>query len=100
MMNNEMIKLRNGTEEVKSLVWVVYHTLESLFFDDPMAFYELVQLARNPQHKLWGNTAELLKNLNFIKEDGTMHDSIRNIILSASEGGWTPDAFGIPCSGG
>ena len=85
-MDNKTVQLRNGTSEAKPLVWAVYYTLEALFARDPVVFHELVKLARNPRHKLWGDTAELLKNLSFIKEDGIMHDSVRNIVLAASEG--------------
>lgn len=47
-------------------------------------------LARDHQHKLFGSTHEPLGSLGLVKRDGrggwTMHDSLRNTILSAVSG--------------
>lgn len=48
--------------------------------------YELVMKCRDKNHQLFGNTGERLKKLRLIEEDGSIHGSIRNIVLSSAEG--------------
>ncbi len=85
-MQQNAIKLRNGTEEHKGLVTALMMSLGELLKSKPIAFYELVSLARSPGHELWGNTREVLSGLMLVDQQGNVHDSCRNIILSATEG--------------
>ncbi len=80
------VTLRTGHEEVEPLVRVMMISLRSLMEEDAITFYELVCLARDPNHQPWGGTAEKLKDLNLMESNGTLHDSIRNITLAATEG--------------
>ena len=80
------VKLRNGAEEFKPLVAVTMMSLKSVMESNPIAFYELACLARDRDHKLFGNTGEVLQARALVSAEGTMHDSIRNIVLSAVEG--------------
>jgi hypothetical protein len=60
--------------------------LRNLLTQHPIAFYELVQVCKNPNHKLFGKTGEILGRFAIVQPDGGVHDSIRNIVLSAVEG--------------
>ena len=82
----ETLKLRNGAEEAKSLVATTYMILTDLMESDPILFYELVMKARNREYRCFGNTGETLQGRNLLERDGRMHDSMRNIIVSAVEG--------------
>jgi enolase len=86
-----VVKLKNGAEEAEPLVKVVMLSLSSLFEADRMdyafAFYELVMKARDPKHEIFSNVHKnVLKDLALVQSNGRMHDSIRNIVLSAVEG--------------
>jgi len=83
----EVVTLKSGHPEGKALTLATYHTLSLLFDDKAIVFYELFQLAKDPAHQIWGNnTVEELKSLALLQSDGSMHDSIRQIILSAVSG--------------
>jgi len=60
-------------------------SLKALMASDPIAFFELSELCKDRSHKLFGNTGEKLSKLGLI-QNGTVHGSIRNIVLSAVEG--------------
>lgn len=81
----QTVKLRNGFEEQAALVTATVMMLESLLQNDAIGFYELVMLARNPKHNLWGNYKEKLTKAGILS-GGQMYDSIRNIIQSAVVG--------------
>lgn len=85
----EVVTLKNGTEEARPLIGVMMLTLQRLWAEKPTVLYELVQLCRDREHELWGSTSEDLLALSLIEKtnDGfRVHDSIRNIVLSAIEG--------------
>jgi hypothetical protein len=75
----QMVKLRNGSEEALPLVTAVMMSLQSL---DPITQYELVMVARNRDHKPFGNTGDKLRDLRLLP----MHQSVRNVVLSAFHG--------------
>lgn len=80
------LKLKNGTEEAAPLVKVTMMSAEHLVESNPIAFVELVALCRDRDHELFGNTAVELQRLALVGPDGSVHDSIRNVVLSAAEG--------------
>lgn len=87
----EVVKLKNGKEEAKPLVATMMLILREMFQTDPILAYELVQFARlGPKHQFFGNAGERLVERNLVdkRADGSysMHDSTRNIVLSAVEG--------------
>jgi len=89
------MKLKNGSEELDGLVGVTMMSIRKLTETHPIAFYELVMLARDPKHKLFGNTSQILSNLALVT-NGQVHDSIRNIVLSAVEGSGMDMTLGSP----
>lgn len=87
-MSLEVVKLKNGAEEAKVLVaghWLAFKTLQE---QHSIAMYELVELCRDPDHELFANAGEVLQGFAMVKMNGSkgvVHDSTRNIVLSASE---------------
>jgi hypothetical protein len=81
-----MLKLKNGSEEAEPLVRVTMFSLKQLFETKPIVAYELRELCKNSAHKLFGNSGDDLKALSLVQSDGRVHDSIRNIVLSAFDG--------------
>ncbi len=80
------VMLKNGSEEFGPLVAVTMMSLRSLCTTDPVSFYELVQKCRDQNHQFWGNSTQKLRDLSLIQPSGNVHDSIRNIVLSAVTG--------------
>lgn len=78
--------LHNGAEEQDQLVSATWLHLLALMGDHPVAFYELVLLARDPDHILFGNAGEKLVECDLIGPDNKMHASVRNITLSSVTG--------------
>lgn len=76
-------KLKNGREEAVPLINVTMVSLQSLMEASPIAFYELVEVCKDKDHKPFGNADVILKNLALMEPGGGIHGSIRNIILSA-----------------
>ena len=81
----ETVVLKNGSQEVRTLVVVVMMSLEELIGKDSITFYELVMFCRDQSHKFFGSTQGTLERLGLL-QNGTVHDSVRNIVLSAVEG--------------
>lgn len=82
----EILTLKNGSQVPEPLVKVTMLLLSTLMERNPIAFYELVMKCRDSKHELLGNTSEVLSDLSLIQSDGCVHDAIRDIMLSASEG--------------
>lgn len=82
----ETVILRNGAEEAKPHVTVTMMSLEHLMEDRPLAFYDLAMRCRDRSYKFFGDNEEYLKSLDIVDRDGSIHGSIRNIVLSAVEG--------------
>ncbi len=86
-MKKMMVKLRNSKiEELRTLVSVIYMSLEKLLEEQPTAFYDIVMMARDKNYKPFGKNGEVLAQLVLINKDNSMHDSIKNIILASVEG--------------
>jgi hypothetical protein len=79
--------LKNGSEETESAVKITMLSLK-WFMEQPfgaITVYELVQLCRGP-HELFGNHGDKLKEAGLLQDDGSVHETIRNIVLSAADG--------------
>lgn len=85
MSELKAVVLKNGAEEVEPLVAVVMMSLRTLLRENPIAFFELVQLCKDRNHKPFGTTGTILEQTSLI-QNGVLHDSVRNIVLSAVEG--------------
>lgn len=82
---SETVTLRTGKEVSKVVVRVVSISLETLMKTDPMSFYELVMVARDPEYQLFPGCGEVLESLELVNE-GTMHGITRDIVLASTEG--------------
>ena len=83
----QTVKLKNGTTELDGLVAGTMLSLKSLFdtgLDGLVAVYELNEKCKNPEHKIFsGYQTELLQRKSLLDSDGKVHQSIKNIVLSA-----------------
>ncbi len=88
MSEIKVATLKNGAQEAQSLVEVIMLSLQHLIQDNPIVFYELVMKCRDRSHQFWGDTGKSLKELNLVGPgaDDAIHESICNIVLSATEG--------------
>lgn len=83
------ITLKNGAQEVRQLVAITMMSLRKLFDDDPMVAYDLIMLCRNSDYRPFGSAPDKLAALRLASPMGigmTVHESIRNIVLSAATG--------------
>lgn len=81
----QTVRLRNGTDELESLVKVVTESLNKLENTLPgqMALHDLNARCLNKDSTMWDEQLDQLQGLGLIQVDGTVHDSIRNVVLSA-----------------
>jgi len=91
----EMVRLKNGAEEGKPLVLATMMSLRRTMEKDPMAFYDFVMLCRDRHYEPFGNAIERLENLSLV-HSGQVHESIRNVVLSAVEGDGLEMTIGSP----
>ena len=87
----ETTKLRNGAEEAAGLVAVTMLALRNLFAEKPIVAYELVAKCRDANHQFFGLTGSDLQTLGLVETGGGVHESIRNIVLSAVSEGFGVD---------
>jgi hypothetical protein len=77
----KMITLKNGAEEVESLVLIAMISLQMLIEQNPEVFNEFVHLCRDRNYELSGDATEILEKL-YLVQNGVVNDSLRNVILS------------------
>lgn len=94
-----ILRLKNGSTEAEPLVRAAMASLSRLFESDPIAFFELVSKARDRSHQFFGNTGDKLKALALVDGGGGVHDSLRNIVLSAVSGEMLEMRLGNPVIG-
>ena len=85
----DTVNLKNGTSEMRILVVSTYGILKEMLSDleGAIAFYELVEVCKNPSHQVFSSKQkEYLINRALMQPDGRIHQSVRNIVLSAVQG--------------
>ncbi len=82
----KMLKLKNGIEEAEPLVLTTMVVLRELMANKPMVFHELVMKCRDSSYTLFGNTEAVLQEFALMLSDESIHNSIKNIVLSAVTG--------------
>lgn len=93
-MAQNLTKLKNGTTEVQPFVVITLGVLKQLFDDKPLAFFDLVSKCRDSSYKWFGDNEQICRDLQLIQPEnpynpdagGSIHESIKNIVLSAAEG--------------
>lgn len=83
MVEPEVVELKNGKSVPKTVVENTMRNLMSLKLFNYMAYYELVQKARNPAYAIFGNYAEKLVHWGLNPNDQT----VMAIVFCAVEGG-------------
>ncbi len=90
------IRLANGAMVPDVTVEVTMYCLKELVTSNPIAFYELVTKCRDEKHQFFDNTEEVLMHAGLIQRPGEIHDSIRNVVLSAAKGDGLEMTLGSP----
>lgn len=92
-----MIRLKNGSEELSTLVAVTMMSLKNLFKSDPISFFELVSKARDRNHQVFSkHQTNVLVGLGLMEREGNLHNSISNVVLSAVTGDGLDMTLGDP----
>ncbi len=81
-----VVKLKNGAEEAAVLVAATMLSIHRLWDKEPIIGYELVMKCRDRNHKFFGVAGKKLAELALVSPSGDVHDSIRNIVVSAVVG--------------
>lgn len=68
------------------LLRTIYLSLATTLKENPIAFYELVQLARNPEHQLFGNTGQYLMKTGLMDSATRIQTTCVEVILAAVAG--------------
>lgn len=76
------VQLRNGAQELLSLVKVVMITLMELFHCDRLLLVHLLKKCRDNSFNLPADSASKLIESRLIADNHQVHRSIRNIVLS------------------
>lgn len=84
------ITLTGGVITSHALVACMMLTLQALFDEQPIAFYELVARCRQPEHPLLGGSVAVLEHCGLL-DHGTVPDAVREVVLAAVDG----DALGL-----
>ncbi len=85
----DSVTLRNGSVEPKSIVLTTMLALDTLWKSGLPGMLEVCDLHAIAQGKgadVNKNTIAHLQELELVQPDGKLHDSVRNIVLSACEG--------------
>lgn len=80
------VTLRNGAEEHEPTVRAIILNLELLMSQEPIAFYELVCVCRDPGHQIFGNCGTKLQDRDFLDGSGRPFTTVRNVVLSSVAG--------------
>ena len=81
----EEIELKNGTTAPKALIATTTLALDDLLRTNMLTVIELIEKAKNKNYKMFGNS-ELVVKTTSLMEDGQIHESVKNIILSSFTG--------------
>jgi hypothetical protein len=84
-----IVRLRNGAEVPEPLVRTTQLAIELLMGTDPIALYELVQVARDPAHVMFGLSGPHCADLSLTEQQAgrwVARNAVRDIVLSATEG--------------
>jgi hypothetical protein len=81
------VKLKNGSTESRLLVNATMLTLKGMSDTLPgvLAFCDLVAYCRKNRVPT-SNSTNMLVESELMRPDGTVHESIRNVVLSAAQG--------------
>jgi hypothetical protein len=84
----EAVTLRTGIQEARILVNGTKMSLSELARKGPngmLAVYDLAAKCRDPKYEFFGNAEKILQEAGLVQKDGRIHDSIKNIVLAATD---------------
>lgn len=79
------IPLHNSGQADSDLTAKILRAFRHLGLEDPIAFLELIEKCKNPEHKYYRDTFLPIKNNGLANVDGTVDVAVRAIVLSAIE---------------
>ncbi len=86
----ELVRLNNGAEELKASVAVVMAAIRKLWSDiehgGPMVVYDLYQACLDRDYAWFGANRSVAEALSLVDPGGGIHDTVRNVVVSAVEG--------------
>lgn len=83
-----LVRLRTGTEVPASAARTTFLALDHLAkgeLPEIMALAEAIAVARDKAHEPFGNTGDILRELDLLDRDGVMHSVTRDVILAAAD---------------
>lgn len=89
----EIVTLHTGVEVHQSVLRTTTLAVNTLA-EKPENFiplYELIQLASNPAHTLFGQTRNVLKNIGLLDADGRLHGDTAEVIRA----GYVVEGFSV-----
>ncbi len=92
------LPLKNGSMEPKATVVAVMMSLDGLWnsgLPGMLAVYDLIGECKG-EGKVSGNALKTLQDYSLIDSNGSIHDSIKNIVLSAAIGEGFNTSLGNP----
>lgn len=95
----EMKQLKNGGEAPASAVWTTMISLKDMMtgggIPSILAVVDLAEYCRNGK-EITGRSRDLLVQRGLMKDDGRVHDIVRDVILSAGQGEGLTFSLGSP----
>lgn len=90
-MDIQTATLRNGSEEARPAVDMLMGTLLEINNTLPgvLAFYDLVMRCRDKEHPIADAQLDTLRNLGLVGAGEWIHETTRNVVLSAVVGDGT-----------
>ncbi|OGG60659.1 hypothetical protein A2765_03745 [Candidatus Kaiserbacteria bacterium RIFCSPHIGHO2_01_FULL_56_24] len=85
----EMLALNNGSSEPKTAVIATMMSLKGLWdkgIPGICAVSDLYERCQNPKHSIANDELKALKDLALIQPNGRVHDTTKNVVLSAITG--------------
>lgn len=95
----EMLRLNNDSSEPKISVATTMMSIRSLWdqgITGICAVSDLYERCRDPNHQIANGELKTLQGLALIQPDGRIHDTIKNVVLSAITGESSDIALGSP----
>jgi len=81
------VKLKNGSTELEAVVTATMISLKHLAQANiPTSFYELVMKCRDHNHEVWAGSKKELVSLSLMYDNCSVHESIKNVVLSGVTG--------------
>ena len=81
-----LVRLKNGSTAEDVLVTMVMATLGQLMKESPILIQQLAKKCREPKHVFLLGIGKQLKEWSLLLGEDDVHDTVRDIVLSAVEG--------------